>query len=91
MRKLVLILNLRQKSLKVKKLFSQKNFFNPDDFCFMPTLVIERELFDFNKAVIPKDFVQYFFFVFWSMLVYRLRGMQDVFVKFNGDRDSKTF
>ena len=57
----------------------------------MPTLVIDRELFDFNKAVIPQDFVEYSFFVFWNILVYRLPGMQDVFVKFNEHRDFKTF
>ena len=50
MRNLVLIVSVRQNSLKVKKLFC-KNVFDPDHSCFMPTLVLDRELFDLNKAV----------------------------------------
>ena len=53
-RKLVLILNLRQKSLKVEKLFSQKNIFDSHHSCFMPTLIIDWEPFNFNKGAIYK-------------------------------------
>ena len=49
----------------------------------MPTMVIDRKVLDFNKPVIPQDFIQYLFFVFGGVLVYNLPNAQGIFVKFD--------